>query len=457
MSPASDLVTMSSSTSSDSFRFARLTGANYTEWATNMKSALQSKYLWLVTDGREPCPSEPPKERPTKMSLVEWKAEKKEYLNWQLRNEAAQGFMKSAAEPSQWPHVNECKTAKEMWDTWKKLHVDNQQKINVHYFFEELYMKKYVDGTPMADHIAKMLDIRNRITAAGEDLPDINIARALILSLPKTPTWELIKIQLFGLDTLTSEIVSTKLQAEANRRMREKSGTETALHTNSGKRSKKGKGKPNESSKGPKPDDVYRYCKGTGHWANKCPRREEDEKAKRGGGESSNLTVRNLRDLGTREVGQIYMARKGQATETADVLLDCGASAHMFCDRGYFRSYTANGGNETISVGDARDIPVTGAGSIELKCRLPNGTRTVVLHGVLHVPRLAANLVSLGTLQRAGAKHHSQEEGIMVTLGPDELFRASFPTSTATLYHIDLADQEVAFATIASGSLRVWH
>jgi len=115
--------------------------------------------------------------------------------------------MKGATEPSQWPHVSECNTAKGMWDTWKKIHVDNQQNINVHYSFEELYTKKYVDGTPIADHIAKMLDIRNRIIAAGEELPDIHVARALVLSLPKTQTWELIKIQLFGLDKLTSEIV----------------------------------------------------------------------------------------------------------------------------------------------------------------------------------------------------------------------------------------------------------
>ncbi|KIM51192.1 hypothetical protein SCLCIDRAFT_33640 [Scleroderma citrinum Foug A] len=177
-----------------------------------------------------------------------------------------------------------------------------------------------------------MLDIRNRIIAAGEELPDIHVACALVLSLPKTQTWELIKIQLFGLDKLTSEIISTKLQAEANHCTREKSGMETTLHMNSGKKSKKGKGKSNESSKGPQPDDVCQYCKGTGHWANKCLRREEDEKTKRGGRESSNLTVRNLRDLGTREVGQVYMALRGNSSTTANVLLDCGASAHMFCN-----------------------------------------------------------------------------------------------------------------------------
>ena len=94
----------------------------------------------------------------------------------------------------------------------------------------------------------------------------------------------------------------------------------------SSKKSKKGKGK------GPQPDDVCRYCKATGHWANKCPRREEDEKTKQGGGEKLNLTIGNLRDLGTREVGQIYMVSSGSTAAPADVLLDCGASAHMFCD-----------------------------------------------------------------------------------------------------------------------------
>ena len=181
---------------------------------------------------------------------------RKEYLDWQLRDKVVQGLMKGAAEPLQWPHVSKCQTAKQMWDTWKKIHVNNQQNINIHYSFKELYTKKYVDGTPIADHIAKMLDIQNHIIAAGEELLDIHIAQALILSLPKTQTWELIKIQLFGLDKLTSKIVSTKLQAEANCRTWEKSGMEIALHTNSGKKSKKGKGKSNELSKGPQPDDI---------------------------------------------------------------------------------------------------------------------------------------------------------------------------------------------------------
>ena len=121
-----------------------------------------------------------------------------------------------------------------------------------------------------------------------------------------------------------------KLQVEANRCMWEKSGTKTALHASGGKKLKKGKGK------GPQPDDICSYCWATGHWANKCPRCEEDEKAKQGGREKSSLNIGNLQDLGTQEVGQIYMVLSSSTAAPADVLLDCGTSAHMFCNRKYF-------------------------------------------------------------------------------------------------------------------------
>ena len=70
----------------------------------------------------------------------------------------------------------------------------------------------------MADHIAAMLNLGQMITDAGEKLPDIHIACALILSLPQNQSWDVIKIQFFNLDSskLTSAMVSTTLIAESN-------------------------------------------------------------------------------------------------------------------------------------------------------------------------------------------------------------------------------------------------
>ena len=51
----------------------------------------------------------------------------------------------------------------------------NNQRINIHYHFEDLYTRKYVDDTNMAHHVASMLDLRHKILAAGEDLSDIHV------------------------------------------------------------------------------------------------------------------------------------------------------------------------------------------------------------------------------------------------------------------------------------------
>jgi hypothetical protein len=42
-----------------------------------------------------------------------------------------------------------------------------------------------------------MLDISHRIASCGEKLDDIHLARAMVLSLPKTASWDLVKITIF--------------------------------------------------------------------------------------------------------------------------------------------------------------------------------------------------------------------------------------------------------------------
>ena len=218
--------------SSEAFKFPKLNGENYGEWKTHMKAALQTKYLWIIVSGAHKAPPQPSENQPTKAEeLILWKEESKAYLEWLQNDEAAQGLMRGASELSQWPHVANAKTLKEVWDSWEKVHDTNQHVVNVHYYFEDLFTRKYVDGTSMADHVAAMTDLSQHIKASGENLSDLIIACALLLSLPKTPSWDVIKAQIFQLDasSFTSENVDTKLQTEANRRAREKASGETAL------------------------------------------------------------------------------------------------------------------------------------------------------------------------------------------------------------------------------------
>jgi hypothetical protein len=203
--------------------------------------------------------------------------------------------MKGACEDSQLPHVKDCKSVKEMWDTLNKVHITNQAHINGHYYFEDLYTHKYVDGTPMADHIAAMLDIKQQINNVGESLNDIHITRAMVLSLLKTQSWDIIKIQLFDveLDKLTIDTVSTQLQSEANCRAHEKGASKTALYVQRKDARKCEKG----SGKGP-----YAVCHDgghAGHKAEECPHdyKNRDKAKAKSQPQSTNFTVSNLRDL----------------------------------------------------------------------------------------------------------------------------------------------------------------
>ena len=223
----------------EAFKFPKLNGSNYTEWRIYCQSTLQSQHLWLIVTGD--------KEQPSKLAATpaagkeaEHAAAKKDWISWMKDDQAAMGLMQSAAEPLQWPHIEKAKNTKEIWDAWEKIHSKDQQNINVNYYFKELFTRKYVDGESMSDHVAWMLDLTHCITATGEKLSDHLIACSLVISLPRTPQWDLIKSQIFQLDekSLTSETVSSRLQTEANHRSHEVSLENTALLA------KKGEGLP---------------------------------------------------------------------------------------------------------------------------------------------------------------------------------------------------------------------
>src|SRR5262245_11811175 len=130
MGPASDLLT---SPSNDAFKFPKLNGTNYSSWSGYMKSALQSKYLWLIVTGDE----DRPPDAAADAKDTEKRTVRKERLEWKLRDQAAMGNIKGACENSQLPFVERetITSAKAMWNELKKIHQTSLSKINVHYIF----------------------------------------------------------------------------------------------------------------------------------------------------------------------------------------------------------------------------------------------------------------------------------------------------------------------------------
>lgn len=131
------------------------------------------------------------------------------------------------------------------------------------------------------------------------------------------------------------------------------------------------------------------------------------------------------------------------------LLLDYAATSHMFTSRNSFFLYEDVDG-EYVSVGGLHRIPVKGQGSVRFKSKTSDGIANITLTDVLHVPNLGANLVSLGTLQQAGAKFNDIPNGLVLTSNNVKLFHALLIKS-GTLYQIQCANKATHHAYIAEG------
>ena len=175
----------------------------------------------------------------------------------------------------------------------------------------------------------------------------------------------------------------------------------------------------------------------------------------------SSLAINNFWDLRSGSSGSGYMEwvfMAGSIPDRGELLLDLAATLHILSDRLLFTSYTPVTSctpHDFISVGDARDVPVARHGTVVFEAQLPNGYHKVTLRNVLHVPKLAAHLVSLGTLQRQGASVVSYENGLFLRFNGQEVFCTSL---VGTLYHINRCQiQKVSAYVATSESLRLWH
>jgi len=114
-----------------------------------------------------------------------------------------------------------------MWDRLQTIHVMQRQGINVHYYYQELYTKKWDEHTTMSDHIGSFLQLRHCITESGQKLEDIHIVYAILLSLPCSGIWDVVKQNFLDkgsgliLNAVTAELLSVSDRIERERQLDE--------------------------------------------------------------------------------------------------------------------------------------------------------------------------------------------------------------------------------------------
>jgi len=111
--------------------FPKLNGNNYHAWADNMVSA--NPPVNATTNKPLPFSSD---------EYRKWIRLWNEHIQWLESDLAAMGLMRGAIEFGQRKHVQSSTSSKEMWDRLYQLHITQRQDTNIHYYFQELYLKK---------------------------------------------------------------------------------------------------------------------------------------------------------------------------------------------------------------------------------------------------------------------------------------------------------------------------
>ena len=115
----------------------------------------------------------------------------------------------------------------------------------------------------------------------------------------------------------------------------------------------------------------------------------------------------------------MYLDSMGNPLERDTWMIDSGASCHMTPHRECFCEYeNYNGGD--VYLGDDSPTSIIGCGGVKLK--LKDG-RIRTLPGVLHIPNLARNLISVGKMDVAGVKTVCGDGGCKMVRGSMVLMR----------------------------------
>jgi hypothetical protein len=90
-------------------KIPKLNGSNYRLWVDQMKTHLMMSQLWMIVSGTETCPPKPGTQPSdiTSKDFLEWKRDRKEYMEWMNKSLKAAGILTSSMSPEVIVYIRE--------------------------------------------------------------------------------------------------------------------------------------------------------------------------------------------------------------------------------------------------------------------------------------------------------------------------------------------------------------
>jgi hypothetical protein len=218
--------------------------------------------------------------------------------------------------------------------------------------------------------------------------------------------------------------------------------------------------------------DECRYCGRRGHWARECPKRRRDaahiaqaEEEKEPTLLVATVTVQvvispipSVTPAAATAVHLnednlfVQLGEEGEG-DTTRWILDTGATNHMTGSRSAFAELDSSV-RGTVRFGDSSTVGIEGRGTVLFRCKTGEHQK---LAGVYHIPRLTANIISVGQLEEEGFKI-LLEKGALKIWDTERRLVAAVPRGLSQLYVLKVAvDKPVCLAAHTEEASWSWH
>ena len=138
--------------------------------------------------------------------------------------------------------------------------------------------------------------------------------------------------------------------------------------------------------------------------------------------------------------------------------LDSGASQHMTGDTNLFKTFEKlTDGEKEIKFANKGVLPVSGVGTIEIRCTTPTGEQINTLREVMYVPGVAENLFSVSRATELGAKFVFKQDVCQVFMGTDLVLQAKQQGGLFAICQSGMTGDNTCFLVKDAESPELWH
>jgi len=398
-------------------------GANFTNWALNLRILLTAAGKLYVLDG--PL-GDPPAEDSTEDEKNVFETRKEDYnivhcgILYGLEAELRKRFEKSNA-----------------FDTMGELKMifDTHAAVESYDASEKFFSCMMEENSSVSEHVLRMSGYADKLVALGITIPNELGIHRVLQSLPPSFKSFVMNYNMQGMRKSLPELLSMLKTAEVE--IKKEHQVLMVNKTTSFKKGKKGKkgnfkkggksvaGSEKKTKKGPKQDTECFYCKEKGHWKRNCPKYLADKKAGK--------INKGICDI---HVIDVYLtSARGSAW-----VFDTGSVANICNSKQGLRNKRTLARNEvTMRVGNGSRVDVIVVGTLPL--HLPSGL-VINLNNCYFVPALSMNIMSGLCLMRDDYSFRSENNGCAIYM--DNMFYGHAPVMNGLfLLNLDCSDTHV--------------